>query len=93
MEVVLEEEEVLEEEVLEIGVLKGVVEERVLEEEEEEIEGVVVGVLAEEIEEGSEEVVLVLTTFAKLRFLKVGFSLRKNQPCLRSGDSRLGLNS
>ena len=63
------------EEVLEGGVLKEEVEESVL--EEEEVEGVVVvGVITEEIEEGSEEV-LVLTTFAKLRFLKVGFSLRK----------------
>ena len=66
------------EEVLEGGILKEeVVEEESVLEEEEEVEGVVVvGVIAEEIEEGSEEV-LVLTTFAKLRFLKVGFSLRK----------------
>ena len=36
------------------------------------------GVIAEEvIEEGRVEVESVLTTFAKLRVLKVGFSLRK----------------
>ena len=77
MEVVLEEEEVLKE-VLEVGVLKGeVVEEGVL--EEEDVAGVVTdGVIAEEvIEEGRVEVESVLTTFAKLRVLKVGFSLRK----------------
>ena len=78
IEVVLEEEEVLKEEVLEVGVLKGeVVEEGVL--EEEDAAGVVTGgVIAEEaIEEGSVEVESGLTTFAKLRVLKVGFSLRK----------------
>ena len=78
MEVVLEEEEVLKE-VLEVGVLKGeVVEEGVLE-EEEDVAGVVTdGVIAEEvIEEGRVEVESGLTTFAKLRVLKVGFSLRK----------------
>lgn len=77
MEVVLEEEEVLKE-VLEVGVLKGeVVEEGVL--EEEDVAGVVTdGVIAEEvIEEGRVEVESGLTTFAKLRVLKVGFSLRK----------------
>ena len=75
MEVVLEEEEEVLKEVLEVGVLKEVVEE----EDEEDVAGVVTDeVIAEEvIEEGSVEVVAVLTTFAKLRVLKVGFSLRK----------------
>ena len=78
-------EEVLEEDLEEVlggGVLKEKVGESVL--EEEDVEGVVVGrVMVEEIVEGREEAVLVLTTFAKLRVLKVGFSLRKiNLACV-----------
>ena len=67
--------EVLEEDLEEVlggGVLKEKVGESVL--EEEDVEG---RVMVEEIVEGREEAVLVLTTFAKLRVLKVGFSLRK----------------